>query len=390
MAPINLDDIIHNHPPVKRPHFKPLQHIRLYTANTAVWVLHSRAIRRIFKFAEEVTIDCSNEFDMDVLNAFSGKDANVAISNIHTASRELQKVHSQTEADEIADEATMEGDTVRHSNPTIDIADGNTMVNGHILDPAGQEKQSTPTRLLPGDAGIEADELRLEPAACVIGESMPAERYNKQPVSESYVVISQEKNRAAAHDDEGGLQRRDAESLSASPKLRQNGILARSSSPALQGSEKQSPCSPTKEVTGFCPVLDQAPVLAQPSVVISNFRPQERGTKDSVSITRMASPNRKRDRDEYISDDSSDDPDGPDDADYVGESGEDAHGNSIPSHRLKRARRAAVQLKPRPPRQNTKRLSVDEAVQPKVAADQTSPTSLHDIETIHIRGFLTR
>ena len=72
------------------------------------------------------------------------------------------------------------------------------------------------------------------------------------------------------------------------------------------------------------------------------------------------------------------------------ESGEDAHGNSLPFHRLKRAKRSAVQLKPRPPRQNTTRLLVDEAVQSKVAADQTSPTSLHDIEPIPIRGFLTR
>ncbi|KAJ5244551.1 hypothetical protein N7489_004647 [Penicillium chrysogenum] len=276
----------------------------------------------------------------------------------------------------------MEGDILRHANPTIDIADGNTMVNGQILDPAGQEKQSTPTNLLSGDAGIEADELGSKPAACVIGQSMPAEKYNRQPVSESHVVIGQEKT---------GLQlmttkRRDAESVSAYPKLRQNGTLARSISPTFQDSEKQSPCNPTEEVTGFCPVLDQAPVLDQPSVVISNCRSQELGTKDSVSITRMASPNRKRDRDEYISDDSSDDPDGPDDADYMGESCEDAHGNSVPSHRLKRARPPAVQLKPRPPRQNTKRLSVGEAVQSKVAANQTSPTSLHDIETIPIRG----
>lgn len=36
-----------------------------------------------------MAIDFSNEFDMDFLNAFSGKDANVAISNIYTASREL-------------------------------------------------------------------------------------------------------------------------------------------------------------------------------------------------------------------------------------------------------------------------------------------------------------
>ncbi|KAJ5907322.1 hypothetical protein N7495_000004 [Penicillium taxi] len=284
----------------------------------------------------------------------------------------------------------MEGDILRHSTPIMDIADANTMVNGQILDPAGQEKQTTPTNLLSGNAGIGADELGSKPAACVIGESMPAKKYNRQPVSESHVVIGQEKDRAAVHDNEGELQRRDEESLSASPKIRQNGTLARSISPTFQDSEKQSPCSPTEEVTGFCPVLDQAPVLDQPSVVISNCRSQERGTKDSVSITRMASPNRKRDRDEYISDDSSDDSDGPDDADYLGESGKDAHGNSVPSHRLKRARPPAVQLKPRPPRQNTKRLSVDEAVQFKVPADQTSPTSLHDIETIPIRGFLTR
>lgn len=41
------------------------------------------------ELAEEVTVDCSNEFDMNFLNASSGRDANVAVSNMHTASREL-------------------------------------------------------------------------------------------------------------------------------------------------------------------------------------------------------------------------------------------------------------------------------------------------------------
>ena len=36
-----------------------------------------------------MTIDYSNEFDMDFLNASSGRDANVAVLNIYTASREL-------------------------------------------------------------------------------------------------------------------------------------------------------------------------------------------------------------------------------------------------------------------------------------------------------------
>ena len=262
---------------------------------------------------------------------------------------------------------------MRRSNPTMDIVDGNTIVNNQILDPAGQEKRTSQTHLLSRDARIEAHEPRLKTAACAIGESMPAEKQN-----------SQEKDGAAAHGNGSELRRRDTESLSASPKPHQNGTLARSISSALQDSEKQFPCSPTEEDTGFCPVLDQ------PSVVISNFRPQERGTKDSVPITRMASPNRKRDRDEYLSDDSSDDPDDPDDADYVRESGEDAHGSSVSSHRFKRASRPAVRLKPRPPRHNTERLSVDEALQSRVVADQTSTTSLHDIETIPIRGFLTR
>ncbi|KAJ5367845.1 hypothetical protein N7541_001786 [Penicillium brevicompactum] len=493
MAPINLDDVIHYRPPAKKPHIKPFRapgsHDRIhsqipldrpapahpflssqhwhsslpFSGHAPYLESHFHASSEVETFlapnelAEEVTIDSSNEFDMDFLNASSGRDANVAISNIHTASRELpddvsssdlgqglsdqhhddyqggehhesnvtssqdiiqgrgleqstplfstsvrdglcipvteEEILSRTEAYENADnadETTMEGDILPHSNPAMDIADGNTMVNGQVFDHAGQEKQPTPTDLFPGYARIEADELGSKPAACVIGRRMPAEKYNRQPVSESHMVIGQEKDRAVVHDNEGELQRRDAESLSASPKLRQNGTLARSISSAFQGSEKQSPCSPTKEVTGFCPVLDQAPVLAQPSVVISNFRPKERGTKDSVSISRMASPNRKRDRDEYISDDSSDDPDGSDDADYVGESGEDAQGNRVPFHRLKRARRPAVQLKPRPPRRNPKRLSVDEAVQSKVAEDQTSPTRLHDLETIPIRGFLTR
>ncbi|KZN94242.1 hypothetical protein EN45_044320 [Penicillium chrysogenum] len=472
MAPINLDDVIHYRPPAKKPHFKPFRapgsHDRIYSQipldrpapahpfpSSQHWRSslpssgHAPYLQSHFhapsevetllapnELAEEVTIDSSNEFDMDFLNASSGRDANVAISNIHTASRELpgdvsssdlgqglsDQRHDDFQGDEhhesnvtSSSQGIIQGEGLEQSTPLYstsvrdglcipvaeeeilsptdayeNAADDNTMVNGQVLDPAGQEKRSTPTNLLPGDAGIEADELGSKPAACVIGKSMPAEKYNRQPVSESHVVIGQEKDRAAAHDNEGGLQRRDAESLSASPKLRQNGTLARSISRTFQDSEKQSPCSPTEEVTGFCPVLDPAPVLDQPSVVISNCRSQERGTKDTVSIARMASSNRKRDRDEYISDDSSDDPDGLDDVNYVGESGEDAHGNSVPFHRVKRARRPAVQLKPRLPRQNTKRLSVDETVQSKVAADQTSPTSLHDIETIPIRGFLTR
>lgn len=37
-----------------------------------------------------------------------------------------------------------------------------------------------------------------------------------------------------------------------------------------------------------------------------------------------------------------------------------------------------------------KRISINEAVQSKVVTDQIPPTSLHDTETVSIRGFLTR
>lgn len=57
---------------------------------------------------------------------------------------------------------------------------------------------------------------------------MPAKKYNRYPISESYMVISQEKDRAAVYNNKGELQRCDTESLLVSPKFRQNGTLARS------------------------------------------------------------------------------------------------------------------------------------------------------------------
>ncbi len=272
---------------------------------------------------------------------------------------------------------------LQHSNPMMDIVDGNTIADDRIIDTTAQGKQTTQTHLSSGDARIEAVELGLKPTACAIEESMPAEKYNKQPIAKSHEGICHDSDEAAARGNEDGLQNSDGESLSA-PKPRQNGTMVRSISVAFQANEIHSPCSPPEEDTGFRPVLDQ------PSVVISNFRSQERGTKNSDSITRMAYPNRKRERDEHLSDDSNDEPDDLDDADYMREGGQGARGNSAPSHRMKRARRPTVRLKPRPPRNKTEHLSADEAVQSKAVADHTSLTSLHDIETIPIRGFLTR
>lgn len=125
MAPINLDDIIQYRPPAKEPHFKPLQapgsHARIhslsssdrpapaypflpsqhwrsslpFSGHTPYLQSHSHSSREtktllaLNELAEEVAIDCSDEFDMDLLNANSGRDANVAVSSVCPTNRDL-------------------------------------------------------------------------------------------------------------------------------------------------------------------------------------------------------------------------------------------------------------------------------------------------------------
>lgn len=125
MAPINLDDVIHYRPPAKKPHFKPFRapgsHDRIHSQipldrpapahpflssqhwrSSLPFSGHAPYLQSHFhassevdtllapnELAEEVIIDSSNVFDMGFLNASSGRDPNVAISNLHTASREL-------------------------------------------------------------------------------------------------------------------------------------------------------------------------------------------------------------------------------------------------------------------------------------------------------------
>lgn len=115
MAPINLDDIIHYRPPAKKPQFQPLRipssHTRIHSqsswgkpAPTHPFLLgqywcsslpfsgHTPYLQSHFhssgepemslaphELAEEVAIDCSNEFDIDFLNSNSGSDANLAV-----------------------------------------------------------------------------------------------------------------------------------------------------------------------------------------------------------------------------------------------------------------------------------------------------------------------
>ncbi|KAJ5203018.1 hypothetical protein N7449_005097, partial [Penicillium cf. viridicatum] len=83
-------------------------------------------------------------------------------------------------------------------------------------------------------------------------------------------------------------------------------------------------------------------IIFEPDNRYSRRQYNERGTKDTVLIVRIASSNRKRDRLKYISNNSSDNPNSLDDTDYIGESGKDVYRNSVPFYRLKRVRRPTV------------------------------------------------
>lgn len=219
----------------------------------------------------------------------------------------------------------------------------------------------------------------MESPTCIAEEST-ATRECSNSITESHGSVGRETNEATASGT-GGEQQRSDKSLSASSEPARNVSLVHSLSPTCQDSARQSPCSRCEVAAEF------RSVLKRPSVVITNLRSQARGLADSVSSPRMTSSNKKRDRCQVAYDDNvSDHCDDPDDADYVDES-------KCSSRRSKRARQTAVRLGPRRTqrtRHDVQRLSVDEAVQTKVAGDQNSLSSLPDIETIPIRGFLMR
>ncbi|KAJ5437603.1 hypothetical protein N7445_006147, partial [Penicillium cf. griseofulvum] len=151
--PINLDDVIYYYPPTKKLYFKPFRVPSSYDLETFL---------APNELTEEVTIDSSNVFDTDFLNASSGRDINVAILNIYT------------------------GGGLKKSIPLYSISVSNSLcipvVEEEILsriEVYKNEKQSTLTDLLPRDAGIEVDELGSKPVARVIGKSILAEKYNR-------------------------------------------------------------------------------------------------------------------------------------------------------------------------------------------------------------------
>lgn len=268
----------------------------------------------------------------------------------------------------------MKGGFSRHATHAAAAEDRNTPANEQSSEPWGNQKHDTPTHSLSddlhmptGDVGPESDQPILN-STCATEVSLRHGEFKHQSI-----MVSQERDEAAAPGTDGGLQYEESRSASCEPD--RDGSLARHVSPAARDSEKQPPCSR--------PETDA--VLERPSVIIANFRSEERGMRNSALSTPTTLPNKKRGRSEpqHHGNSSSDDPDDSDDADYVCES-------TVSSRRPKRARQTAVRRAPGRPRHNARCPSIDDVAEPKATVNHGSLSSLPDLETIPIRGFLTR
>lgn len=240
---------------------------------------------------------------------------------------------------------------------------------------SGRNKYAPETRSPTRGVGIESDELQLPTYTT---EEIPGgAKYKNQSITEPYERMDHNADEGATPSSKRKSQRSREESLSVSYKLSQNGLLARLPLPEFHDDEEQSSCSP-REVDAVFRLEGK-----HRSSVVAPDRSPEREMRDSFPSPQRALSNKKRDRAELLHDDeSSDCPDDPEDADYVCE-------NTVSSCRLKRARHAAIPV-PKRPRRNSTHPSIDVAAQAKVATDQGPLSSLSDIETISIRGFLTR
>lgn len=243
-----------------------------------------------------------------------------------------------------------------------------------------------------GDVRVELDELRFKPSVCTNSEGIPPEECGDHSIAERYESIQAEANEAVVTDAENELQHKEIKIPSAScgPNRVESSGSPISISPISQRGGVQSICNRT-DTDANLPSVSKLQ-----SVVITNSRSRERDMRKIAPSAPTARPKRKRDPSGSSHDGScSDGSSNADDADYVSES-------SISSRRSKRAGRTAVQ-RPHthlrhnkntrrnvPSRRSVSQASKNEKSHPQVPRDRRPISSLSDMETIPIRGFLTR
>ncbi|KAJ5989713.1 hypothetical protein N7481_004923 [Penicillium waksmanii] len=221
----------------------------------------------------------------------------------------------------------------------------------------------------------------------------PPEECGGYSIAEFCESLQAEANEAVFTDAENELSHKEIEipSTSCEPnRISSSGRRSISMSPISQRGEGQSKCNRTDTDANLPSVSELQ------SVVITNSRFRERDMRKIAPLAPTSRPKRKRgpsasSHDGSCSNGSSD----ADDADDVSES-------SILSNRSKRAGRAAVQSSLAHPRHNkntrhnvpsqrrVSRASKNEESHPQMPRDRHPISSLSDIETIPIRGFLTR
>ncbi|KAJ5394742.1 hypothetical protein N7509_006529 [Penicillium cosmopolitanum] len=243
-----------------------------------------------------------------------------------------------------------------------------------------------------GDAEAGLDELRQSPAF-TNSEEIPLEECGGHSTAEFCESIQAEANEAVFTDAEIELSHKEIEipSTSCEPnRISSSGRRSISMSPTSQRGEDQSKCNQSDKDANLPSVSELQ------SVVITISRLGERDMREIALLAPTSRPKRKRgplasSHDGSCSDGSSD----ANDADDVSES-------SILPKRSKRAGRAAVQSSLAhirhnkntrhnlPSQRRVSRASKNEESHPQMPTDRHPISSLSDIETIPIRGFLTR
>jgi hypothetical protein len=237
-----------------------------------------------------------------------------------------------------------------------------------------------------GDAEAGSDELRQSPVFTNCEEITP-EECGGYSIAEFCESIQAEANGVVFTDAEKELSQTEIETPST---INSPGRCSISISPISQRGEGQSKCT-RADTDANLPSVSELQ-----SVVITNSRFRERDMRKIAPLAPTSRPKRKRgpsasSHGGSCSDSSSD----ADDADDVSES-------SILSNRSKRAGRVAVKSSPAHLRHNkntchnlfsqrrVSRASKNEESHPQMPRDRHPVSSLSDIETIPIRGFLTR
>lgn len=290
------------------------------------------------------------------------------------------------------DAAKVEDRKLQNSSATVSTTAKehlNTKFCEHALSSTDEKNHDPPSGLPPGevssstgDVEVGPDELRLKSPVCTNSEVIPPDEHGSHLIAECCEGIQAEANEAAFTDAENELSPKEVEIPSTS--CESNRISSSGRRPI-----SMSPISPRGEGQSEYKQIDtganMASVSKLQSVVITNSRSRAPPGRSK----RKRGPSTSS-HDDSCSDGSSD----ADDADYVSES-------SILSPRSKRAERAAVQSSPAHLRHNKtlhrnipSRHSVFRASKNKdshqVTRDQRPISSLSDMETIPIRGFLTR